>query len=69
LGLFVTDGKLNKETIVHIIKSTKYQLLAIYDLSLFMVNPNNWIGNVWGFGKLAIGYVFYVLPALILGYF
>ena len=68
LGLFITNGKLNKETFKHVIKTTRKQLVIIYDLTMFDRNPGKKIKVILRMAKLAIGYFFYVLPIGIIGY-
>ena len=68
LGLFLTNRKINRKTIIHMIKSTTYQLVIIYDLSLFNQTVGNESKRFWRFCKMTIGYLFYVLPIGIIGY-
>ena len=67
LGLFVTTGILNKENFLHILNTTSYQLVAIYDLTLFNRSRIR-INRFWRMGKLALGYFFYILPTAAIGY-
>ena len=68
LGLFLTNGKLNFKTFRHVFKTTTYQLVIIYDLTLFDEKGSKNIKNIWRLAKLAIGYFFYVLPIGIIFY-
>ena len=68
LGLFLTNRTLNLETFRHVFKTTTFQLVVIYDLSLFDKKNGKKIENIWRLGKLAIGYLFYVMPIGIIFY-
>ena len=69
LGLALTNRKLNKDTVRHVLKSMKNQLVIIHDLRLFETSTSkkaNFIGQV---GKLVVGYFAYILPVCLVGYF
>ena len=71
LGLMVTNGEFGKETLNHILQSTRTQLVVIYDLTLFDRKNGEKIKsvkNIWRLANLAIGYLFYVLPIGIILY-
>ena len=68
LGLSLTSQKLTFKTFRHVFKTTTYQLVIIYDLTLFDKKNGKKIKNIWRLGKLAIGYFFYVLPIGIIFY-
>ena len=66
LGL-VLNGKINKDIISHVLRSTNQQLVVIYDTSLFYKNKDT-IKGIVGYGKMAAGYFLYVLPVACIGY-
>ena len=68
-GMILTNGRLSRITLYHILKTINHQLVVIYDLSLFDTK----IGGQENQGfrralKLAIGYLGYILPCTLIGY-
>ena len=69
LGLFITNGKMSKGTVTHVLKTLVHQLVVVYDLTLFDINNQNQSRKkVWKWAKLGIGYLFYLVPVGIIGY-
>ena len=68
LGVVITSAWKSLRKCVHIIKSTRVQLVLIYDVQLF-ANENDRIDfDVYRFIRLSVGYFMYVLPTGIIGY-
>ena len=64
----VLNGRINKDIIRHILRTTKTQLVVIYDTSLFYKNNEDNTKSIVGYGKMAAGYFLYVLPVGCIGY-
>jgi len=67
LGL-VLNGRINKDIISHVLRTTKTQLLVIYDTRLFYKNNKDSTKSISGYVKMAAGYFVYVLPVASIGY-
>ena len=68
LGLILTNGKFNLQTFTHVFNTTKYQLVVIYDLSMFDTKPDETTKTWWRLLKMGLGYLFYTLPIGGIGY-
>ena len=67
LGLLL-NGRINKDIISHVLRTTKTQLVVIYDTSLLYENNKENTKNIVGYAKIVAGYFIYVLPVGFIGY-
>ena len=64
----VLNGRINKDIISHALRTTKTQLVVIYDTSLFYHSNKGNTKGILGYVKIAAGYFLYVLPVGFIGY-
>jgi len=57
LGLCINNGRINLENVKRVLKTTKTQIILIYDMSLFCRKNENDSGNILELVKLPIGSV------------
>lgn len=69
LGMVLTNGPINKSTFYHVIRSLQYQLVVLYDTSLFEIKTaEKQIKMSWRRVRgVIIGYAVYMLPIVALG--
>lgn len=67
-GLVITNGRLGKNTLIHVCKTTREQLVVIYDITLFNTIFYQPSGFICSFFKVAAGYLVYLLPITLIGY-
>jgi len=67
LGL-VLNGAINKDIISHVLRTTKKQLVVVYDTSLFYKNDKDNRKCIAAYIKIAASYFLYVLPVGCIGY-
>jgi len=67
LGL-VLNGRINKKIINHVLRTTRTQLVVIYDTSLFFKNNKDNTKGILEYVKIAAGYFLYVLPVSCVGF-
>ena len=67
LGL-VLNGGINKDIISHVLRTTKTQLVVIYETGLFYKNNKDNTNGIVEYVKMAAGYFLYVLPLGCIGY-
>ena len=68
LFALVLNGRVSKNTIGHVLGTTKTQLVVIYDTSLFYKSIKYETKSIVGYVKMAAGYLLYVLPVGCIGY-
>ena len=64
----VLNWRINKDTIGHVLSTTKTQLVVIYDTRLFYKSNKYNTKDIAEYGKMAAGYFLYVLPVACIGY-
>ena len=67
LGL-VLNGRINKDIISHVYKTTETQLVVVYDTTLFYKDNKYKSKGFVEYFKMAAGYFLYVLPVGCIGY-
>jgi len=67
LGL-VLNGRVNKDIMSHVFRTTETQLILVYDTTLFYENNKDTSKGFGEYVKMAAGYFLYVLPVGCIGY-
>ena len=68
LAIIITNAALTKSTFGHILRSMRYQLVVLHDISLFEKESTKCISlSWWRVIRLTLGYMAYVTPIIILG--